>query len=99
MRKQIEKVHNYFKGKIVLCDYEIIFMSEYRIKIRVDDYFFSIWIGGGISQLSTYSDSFMVLDFSEKEKELIYANLLPLHKNYLLEKAEMELGKLRNYTN
>jgi hypothetical protein len=73
MENKIKEVNNYFKGKVINNEYEVLFIDAYTIQINIDElYIFALWIGNGKEALGTRNcmyDSFMSLKFTQEERE------------------------------
>lgn len=75
MKTKIKEVQDYFKGKIMSCEYEFEVL-DYYIKLTIDgEYVFHLWSGNleqGVIKLSDVNKhSFMLFEFSEEEKDIL----------------------------
>lgn len=95
IHNKIKEVQNYFKGKIVSGDYEIIDYDRYITGICVDEkYPFTFWTGNGAPNIGIYFDcgykSFMDIKFIGEEKKIIWDYL---NTKIEILKARKELEK------
>ena len=101
MDSQIKEVQDYFINKIIERDYNIVDSDGYTVTISIDKkYYFEIWISNGASNIRTYNNSFMQLDFITEQKEKIMKDLErdsngSLKKN-LLKQQKQIAEKLNN---
>ncbi len=103
MKKQIKKVQDYFKSKLLSFDFRIKRVDEHTMLIIIDsEYEFTIWIGN-INIPSTrklYRNEFNVIYFelTDDEAKSLHEYLMPVikefRKNTLLDKKRKELKKL-----
>ena len=94
MKEKIKEINDYFVQKIINKDYEFLFMDSFFYSISIDGYRFDIWMPSGYQFISTNystSKSFMTLDFTEEEKEVIYNNITSMNND------RMKEIKLENY--
>lgn len=105
MKKQIKKVQDYFKSKILSNDFEILNVEEYTLELMIDsEYKFIIWIGNIEIPESRkpYSGKLSFMDVNLTDEEAIKFNelLLPVIKKFrketLLEQKRKELERLQN---
>jgi len=105
MKKQIKKVNDYFKSKMLSKDFEIIKVDEYIMEILIDnEYKFVIWIGNLHIPESRkcYSSalSFMDVQFEEEESfklnELLQPEIIKFRKEVLINRKKEELEQLQN---
>ena len=103
MEKQIKEVQDYFIKKILNNEFEIVNSTSFEIAILIDEiYEFKIWMANGAHHVNTKTSlysSFMQLDFSAGQKNIIYKNLYPayIHNIEMKEIAEKlkELAALK----
>lgn len=93
IKEHIKKVNNYFTSKIARGDYEIPFIDQNKIVLKVDgEYHFCFWIANGIDSFATWSvsvidydcETFMDLHFTPSKKEAAW------------KRVEMALSKYDN---
>ena len=103
MKKQIKKVQDYFKSKLLSFDFEIKHVSEHIMRIIIDsEYEFTIWIGNPNIPESRklYRNEFNVIYFelTDDEAKSLHEYLMPaikeFRKNTLLEQKRRDLKKL-----
>ena len=83
MEKEIKKVQDYFKKKMLHKEFEIVKITEYNIYIKIDGiYKFSIWVANGPEKCSVYHAeyNFINLSFSEDEALNLYKTLSEQYK-------------------
>lgn len=106
MKNKINEVTKYFKEKILTGEFGIKRIDSYNVTISVDnEYEFIFWTGNIYDfkeslQLHPNALSFMDLEFSEFEINVLYSYLLPIVNKYkkevILAEKEAELIKLKN---
>ena len=105
MKKQIKKVQDYFKSKMLSNDFEILNVEEYTLELVIDsEYKFIIWTGNTNIPESRkpYSGKLSFMDIGMTNEEAIKFNdlLLPainkFRKETLLEQKRKELERLQN---
>jgi len=105
MKKQIKKVQDYFKNKMLSNDFEIINIEEYTMELLIDsEYKFIIWTGNVDIPKSRkpYSGklSFMDIGMTDEEAtkfdELILPAINKFRKETLLAVKMKELERLQN---
>jgi hypothetical protein len=105
MKKQIKKVQDYFKNKMLSNEFEITKIEEYTLDLIIDsEYKFTI--GTGNIDIPTSRRpyigtlSFMDIELSDEESEILNGLLLPainrFRKETLLAKKKKELEQLQN---
>jgi len=103
MKKQIKKVQDYFKNKMLSNDFEVENIDEYVISLKIDGYLFSIWIGnlnieGSINQhFMRYN--FLDLKITIEESILLHKIIFPAVKIFRkdnLQKKISEFEKMKN---
>ena len=92
--QKIKEVNDYFVNKLVNKDYEIQITDKHSVTLSIDDlYVFTIWLSNGYKHVCTdvsTTVSFMVLVFTEEQKQIIYDNLCHTY-NKNIEQDELEL--------
>jgi len=108
MKKQIKKVQDYFKNKMLSNDFEITKVEEHLMELLIDsEYKFTIWTGNIDIPTSRkpYSGrlSFMDIDMTDEDAikfdELLLPAINKFRKETLLAKKTKELELLQNELN
>lgn len=69
METKIKEVADYFKGKILVGEYEVIKFDFSYLEILIDKYVFWIWISGGMTGFRIWPYSGFI-EFTNEEKEI-----------------------------
>lgn len=105
METKINEVQQYFKDKLLAGDFKIQEISEYVLRISIDDeYVFNLWIGNMdiADNMKCYDVyyNFMHLSFTEEEriqlKLGVSDNIKLWRKSILIAQKRAELEKLEN---
>lgn len=98
MKQQIQEVHDYFVGKILTGDYELISKTEHCAIIKIDEnYDFQMWIANGFQYLKTWADTFMRLEIPFEKREIGFGLLMQKIEAKFAESDR--LGKLAQLEN
>ena len=105
MKKTIQKVQDYFKGKLMSKDFEIITQDKYNLTIKIDEeYIFVIWIANMFDWPNTVKVNenrynFMTIPITDKESaklcELLKDGIKKYRHETLISQKEEELKKLK----
>jgi len=89
MKKEIKKIQDYFKSQLLAKKLDVKEVKDNYIGIEIDGYNFDIYTGGGWRGISTFLNSLILLDFTDKEKVEIF-NLLsvPIKKALVYRKLK-----------
>ena len=101
--EQFDALVNYFTGKILAKEYELINISEHTVEIKIDEtYDFSLWISNTWEAFKSYSGYFnsVFLTFSEENQKELHShfrNELKTQQNTpeLIAKRKAEFEKLK----
>lgn len=76
MEQKIKELNDYFVGKMVAKDFEVLEMNSHYVKIRIDGkYNFYLWIAGGANFLELFNGmdgNTMLLKFTWLQQHHIY---------------------------
>ena len=101
MKEKIKEVQQYFANKILNGDYNIRNISQYTIRIVIDnEYNFTLWVANDGLNFGTYESvmNFMNIQFNEEDKIRGYEKCNPMYRKFLktelIEQKRKELEQL-----
>lgn len=104
MEKEIKKVEDYFKNKLLSGDFEVSETKEHTVKLIIDSkYVFTIWTGNfdipSTRRCYDGGENYMNIPFNKTESIKLHGKLSPIvnkfRKEVLLAKKKEELKRLQ----
>jgi len=93
MKEKIKEINDYFVNRLVNGEYIVKESNEHITTVLIDDYRFDVWLSNGPDRVATnisVHNSFMNLDFTPVEQQMIYSNL---HNHKLEVKLKQKLDQ------
>jgi len=93
MKEKIKEINDYFVNRLVNAEYIVQSVGNSATTVLIDDYRFYVWTANGPSFIATnmaVDQSFMHLEFTPPEKQMIYSNL---HNHNLEVKLKQKLDQ------
>lgn len=93
MKEKIKEINDYFVNRLANGEYIVKNSNEHMTIVLIDDYRFDVWTANGPDRIATNTsvhNSFMHLEFTPVEKQMIYSNL---HNHDLEVKIQQKLDQ------